>query len=255
MSENSKETTVFNKLKVFGVIGWLSAGLTFAAGTGYTVLQAFDSWVDNKINSKIEPYQKLITGIALVQDNEFDDAVIQLEQSLKGLSVENVDEALLKTLLDHYMVAIVESDDIIGHEPDFNILKSHLKRIPNYGWHSHELGWYYLRTGDVKKAVNHFEWALVKLNQHRKYRDAADSYWALSIVELIKGDLNSSIEYTVKAEEANPLGYSLENILKDKEAMKKDEWFARLMRIYPAYGANFDLWIIEIEKLINKRKL
>ncbi|MGS4880881.1 hypothetical protein [Photobacterium damselae] len=254
MSDTTTDTNIVNKIKIPTVIALLGAGLTFAAGTGYTVLQTFDRWIDKKINSRIEPYEKLITGIALVQDAEYDDAVVQLEKSLNGLSVKDLDESLRKALIDHYMLAIVNSDDITNQEPDFNRLKEHLKHIPKYGWHNHQLGWYHLRTGKVDQAISYFEQALEKFNQHQEYRETADSYWALSITQLIKGDVDKAIKYTTKAELANPLAYSLDSLLKDKDAMKKDEWFAQLMRTYPTYGQKFDVWVSEVQKLVCARK-
>ncbi|WP_210444885.1 tetratricopeptide repeat protein, partial [Vibrio crassostreae] len=239
--------TIKDVVKVGGI-------LTFALGTGVAGYNIVDNWVENKINNRIAPYEQLISGIALVQDAEYDDAVEVLEKAISGLTAQKMDEQRRKAVIDHYLTAIVNSEDITQHSPDFNKLEEQLKLVPQYGWHLHNLGWYHLRTNDVDKAEDYFDHALDKYREDQEYREMADSYWALSIVALINQDMKKSIEYTLKAEEANPLGYSLEDWLKDKDAMKLDPWFSRLMRIYPAYGQLFDEWVKEVEKLVGERK-
>jgi hypothetical protein len=56
-------------------IAKIGGALTFICTTGITSYYFIDNWIETKINSRIAPYEQLIAGIALVQDQEYDDAV------------------------------------------------------------------------------------------------------------------------------------------------------------------------------------
>ncbi|HEP9162235.1 TPA: hypothetical protein VDV10_006369, partial [Pseudomonas aeruginosa] len=113
-------------------------------------------------------------------------------------------EKQIISVIDQYLAAIVNSEDITSHEPDFNKIIKKINSIPKYGWHYHQLGWYYLRTNNLPLAKSSFENALAKYREEGRNRDSADTYWALAMMSLAEGYIPKAIAYTVEAQSRNP---------------------------------------------------
>lgn len=203
--------------------------------------------IDTKVSERTAPFENLLSGISLIQDEEYDEAVEELEKAFDTFIETKQSEKRLISVIDQYLIAIVNAEDITAHEPDFNKIYKKIGDIPKYGWHYHQLGWYYLRTNNLELSKKNFERALAKYRESEKNRESADTYWALAMVHLAEGLIPKATAYTVEAQSRNPLVYSTDLLIKDRAAMSKDPWFRRLMRIYPSYEFSFNAWMDTLE--------
>lgn len=211
-------------------------------------------WVEREIASQVEdrmkPYEHVLTGIALVEDEEPDKAVPEFEAALKQFDIAQMPESRLIAVLDQYLYAIVNSEDIDEHGPDFHRLNKNLNRIPNEGWHKLQIGWYHLRTGDLRAAEENLESSLEKYRKARQLRTSADTHWAIALLHLAEGDVSAALASTRAAESANPRDFSIDRIALDTGAMRNDPWFVRLMDQYnEEFPTAFDEWAKKLNEI------
>jgi tetratricopeptide (TPR) repeat protein len=208
-----------------------------------------DARVKNEVAERVEPYERLLNGIALVQDESEDFAVTEFRLALDTLEEQGIDEERLHALINFYLYAVVNSTFPKEFSPDFKRAKDYIGgKIPKYAWHLHQLAWWELRTGDLTKAESQFKVAIPEFNEEYDYRGASYPYWGLTLVYLARGELDNSIEQFVLASESNPQEFNILDFIRDIKALRKEEWFDSLERKYPKITATLPEFIQGLSK-------
>ena len=216
-------------------ISWVGNAIGLAAAIG--IFAFVDARINHLFDKKITPYQELIRGMTLVDSGEeeiaikyLDKAFLELTKDLK--EVDTADEFHYPAV-DYYLEAITNSRDPEIHQHRFGrILK--LEEENQYvflGWHNNQIGWYYFRTGDLESAQKHFNKAIQQYALREYFPEAAYSFWALMLISLCEGDLDSAM---LNYQEARRRDYTFhpDAALIDLRYMDEDEWFLRLIRLY-----------------------
>lgn len=197
----------------------------------------FDAQIKTVVAMRIEPYEHLLNGITLNQNEDYYLAVPEFSNALDGLAAQGASEERLVAVVNHYMDAISNSDDPEDHEPDFNrLIDNYLgKKAPKTAWLHERIGWYHFQTNRLDQAIKRFEDAKAKYRATEQYRAAAWVNWAHALAMLAKGDATAAVTHTNTAATADPRNFSLQILVKDWPAVKNEKWFNRLKRLYPEF--------------------
>ena len=243
------------KEKILSIGNWISI---FSSLVGLIViLCGVIIWVDKKIANVVEkqliPYQQLMNGMALANDEEYREAIKVLRPVYKMLRKDNVDPRKLTALLDAYLVSVVYSDEPLEFTQDFNELLPLIETaLPRFGWRMHNVGWFFFRTGDLKSAYKYFEKARTGYEGPGDYRAASDTYYSLALVYMAQGNKKLAMENLDIAQERNYRTYNRNIFVADKAAYENDPWFTRLGRQYKPFWPTIREIIDEIE-IANKQ--
>lgn len=208
---------------IAAVIGALTAGYFW-----------LDARVKSEVAYRVEPYERLLNGIALVEDESEDVAVEEFRLALEALENQGVEKERIHALINFYLYSVVNSNFPKEFSPDFRKIKKYIGgKVPKYAWHMHQLAWWELRTGDLNEAEKQFTKAIPEFKEEYDHRGSSHSHWGLTLVYLAKGDLDKSIQHINSAGEANPREFDISGFLNDFKAIRKEEWFGSLERKYP----------------------
>jgi len=193
-------------------IGALVAIVATILGCSYIGYQWFHAQLTSYIDDKIEPYDNLLTGIVLVHDRDFDGAVPYFRKALDAFDRKGVPEGRLKAAVNHYTLAVVTSRNPSEYRHDMERLKRYIgQRVPMYGWHQEQLGWFALFTSDLAEADVRFKLAVREYRKERSIKLMGTAEWALALLRLCEGKPSEAFNHGKEAVRSN---YNDFNILK-----------------------------------------
>lgn len=228
----------------------LLAGIGSLFAVGYGGFFWLDERVEKLVTKQITPYQYLINGITLVQDEEYDKAIEQFRPALRKLKDLNKENKNLGALVDFYLMAMVNSGEPIEYSPDFQKLLPLLKNdLPRWGWRFHQIGWYYLRTGELDKAKENFIKAKRRFKVEDEFSASADTYWALVLVYVASGDIEKAVSHALYAEERRFRDFNLDTLIHDVSAYKNDPWYKRLARSYDDFYKHLEILVNRLKEI------
>lgn len=242
---NQTETSVSWIAGLVGLIG------TFWLATGYV-----DRKIDQQFSQKIGPYEDVLQGMTLVNASEYDSAIPELESAFQAFinttektpQTSSYDVAALVTI---YLEALANATSPEDHTTKFErILEiEEENKIAFKPWNYHEIGWVYLRTGNLEEAQQAFRSAVQGYSIKEYFPQAAGSYWALTLVELCQGDVEGAMSNYEEAR-MRDFSYSLESTLNIIETMEEDSWYRRLITSYDMeeYLPEFSTRLQEMEE-------
>jgi tetratricopeptide (TPR) repeat protein len=196
----------------------------------------FDSTLNARVERRIAPYENYLNGAALVTDGEYDRAVPELEKAFNMLG-KRFDERDSSgenwyPIVDNYLMAIVNSEDPSDHSHRFNkLIRLTDDKFSLNAWQRNQIGWYFLRTGELTKAREHFSKATDMYRVENRYNTASYSYWALALVDLAEGNIESAVGNVQEASKRNSQVFSLEIVITDVKSMREEVWYQRLINL------------------------
>jgi tetratricopeptide (TPR) repeat protein len=221
-------------------------GLAGAVVTAYFWLGAR---VDKAVTARIEPYEHLLLGMGAEHDEEYDRAVQEFEKAFDALSKRGDSQEQLVPVIDYYLYAIVNSRHPADYSNKFNKVKRLIDEhaVSPDAFCFHQLGWYYLRTGELENARPLFARAKDKYAEEQRQRASADTYWALALIDLADGKVDEAVGKAREAALKNPVKYDLKQMARDQGAMKIDPWYQVLMRLYPEIDKSWSTFFARLE--------
>lgn len=222
------------------------------------------AWLNSRINSRIdqavtervEPYEHFLLGMGAVNDEEYDRAIPDFDKAFDALEKRGGPKEELVPLIDYYLYAIVNSEHPAKHSSQFNKIKQTIDNhsISPDAYCFHQIGWYYLRTGEMEKAREQFLRARDKYAEEERYRASADTYWALGMIALADGDVDAAVKMAQEAASKNPTQYALKTLVQDEGAKREDNWYKVLMRLYPKIGSSWPIFFNRLKELSTAQK-
>lgn len=205
--------------------------------------------IDSTVKTRIEPYEHFLLGLGAVHDEEYDRAVPELDKAFDALQERGDAKEQLVPLIDYYLYAVVNSKHPADYSSRFNKVKKVIDEhaISPDAFCFHQLGWYYLRTGELEQARPQFLRAKDKYAEEDRPRAAADTYWALALIELADGKTEAAVENAREASRKNPVKYDLKQLVQDQGAMREDNWYQVLMRLYPKIDFSWSTFFSRLE--------
>lgn len=231
----------FKRLKTFvdeteASVSWI-AGLITMAGLFVFLINYINAATNRIVSEKVSPYEKLLSGQALVAEAIYDDAIPDLEVAFnqldKKFSRENITGGRYYQIIDSYLLAMVNSESPELHEHRFKkILKlQEENKFSFLAWHHLQIGWYYFRTGHLEKASKNFLAALDKYKGTQNPSGQSNSYWALALVAICEGDLIQAKENYQSAYSLSEY-YSPDSVLRTIKFFDSDSWYRPLIDYY-----------------------
>lgn len=220
------------------------SGIVILVGACTTMLIGWwNQKVDQFVEARMDPYDRLVYGTTFVRDGKFDDAIQELEPVFDRMSKKMSDPKVSRRMnwfLDNYLNAIAQSENPDKYLPQFNKVNDFLKNNaitpePN---HFHWMGMYYFRTGDPAGARTYFNKSLALSNARQNSYYASDTRFALALVNMAEGNFQGACDEIQQAGRLNSGIYYRLNI------NLNDAWYARIRSIYQPKFENclFDVW-------------
>lgn len=219
------------------------------AGAVITAFLWLGARVDKTVTARIEPYEHFLLGLGAEHDEEYDRAVPEFDKAFDALSKRGDSQEQLVPIIDYYLYAIVNSRHPADYSSRFNKVKKVIDdhAISPDAFCFHQLGWYYLRTGELESARPLFARAKDKYAEEQRERASADTYWALALIDLADGKVDDAVGKAREAALKNPVKYDLRQMARDQGAMKLDPWYQVLMRLYPRIGESWSTFFGRLE--------
>jgi len=220
------------------------SGIVILVGACTTMLIGWwNQKVDKFVETRMDPYDRLVFGTTFVRDGKFDDAIQELEPVFDRMSKKMSEEKTARRMnwfLDNYLNAIAQSENPDKYLPQFNKVVDFIKHNtitpePN---HYHWMGMYYFRTGDPASARTYFNKSLTLSAAKQNAFYASDTRFALALVDMAEGNVKGAIDEIQEAGRLNPNTFYRLNM------NLNDAWYARIKSLYqPKFeNACFDVW-------------
>lgn len=195
--------------------------------------QLLDTRVEGLVADRMKPYELLLSGIALNQTEDWEQAVVMLQEASKRIDRKSSSAEVVNLLDDALLYAIANSDSPGEHSPDFRRIQKRLDGdLQETGWRVHHVGWFYLRIGRVEEAAKHFKRALQLDDAKQERKQGAYALRGLMFTALAQGNSAQALEYLVQASARNPLDADLELTAKDIPSWPAEGWLKQLEGMY-----------------------
>jgi tetratricopeptide (TPR) repeat protein len=220
------------------------SGVVILVGACTTMLIGWwNQKVDKFVETRMDPYDRLVFGTTFVRDGKFDDAIFELEPVFDRMSRRMSDEKTARRMnwfLDNYLNAIAMSENPDKYLSQFTKVNDFLKNNaltpePN---HFHWMAMYHFRTGDLQSARLFFNKSLALSSAKQNSFYASDTRFALALVDMAEGNVNAACEELEAAARLDSRIWTRLNI------NLNDAWYARVKSLYqPKFeNALFDIW-------------
>lgn len=222
---NETEPSVSWLVGFLGLLGILWIGVVYV-----------DQRIDKVFENKISPYQSLLKGITLSNSREYEKAISPLRNSFQAFIEEgsNDENDDLYPVINYYLEALANTNSPEDYKSNFNeILRlEESNRIIFDGWRYHQIGWYYFRVGDLEKAEESFNQAIQNYTLKGYYASSSDSFWALALVHLSKGELEEAVSNYEEAR-TRSYYYNSKSMITELQNAERSSWYRRLIDLYP----------------------
>ncbi len=188
--------------------------------------------VDHYIDSKIEPYDRLVYGTTFVRDGKFEAAIDELEPiigKMVGKADSPTERARVGWLVEVYLQALQAVDEPEKYSVQFNQVLELVQKnkVVADDAHNNYIGWYYFRSGDLPNARVHFCKSLATSSGRQLFYGVANNHYALSLVDMAEGKADEAFEEMQEAFKSDSMIYQR---LPPDLAM--DKWLSRLRGMY-----------------------
>lgn len=218
---------------------------------GFYLREELDRRMRAYIEERISPYENLLTGLALIQNKEYDASIKYLREALENIDEKNASINRVRAIVDNYIHAIAYSRNAAVYSPDIHKLKEYIgPKVPKVGFHWEQLGWIELYTSAFDAAKISFETAVSEYGKERLYRKIADAAWGLALLRICKGDTAGAVRYTIQAAENNRGEYDLTKMFMEAERWRNEYDIDQLSNSCGRkdFDANFQIFMNEIFK-------
>lgn len=215
----------------------------------------FNNKIDKVVEQRVEPYENYQLGSILSADEEFDLAIPVLGKAFDTMTKKDESEEKIIPFLDSYLHAIVNSKNPLTHRSKFAKIEKFIKdfKISPNAFHYKEMGWYYLRIGDINKARENLQQSIMQYKNESLYRPMAEAQWAISLSFIAEENIDEAIIYAKEAAKHNPREYDMATLLLDKEAMKDDAWIKHLTNTFDKFNSSLNSFFERLS-MLNQEK-
>ena len=234
-------------------------GILFGVGSTMLTFYTFvESRIDKVVNEKLDPYDRLTTGMAYSRSEMYDDAAKEFHWGIEEAEKSKARKELIDLLYDQLLNAMANAYDTSKYTGWFNQVKVHLENSPNLGetaYRTNDLGWYYLHSGNTMEARAKLGRAEQLFRQRQDKRGSSDPLRGLVWVAIAEGKIDEAIESAKLVVDRNPGEYTLHVFLKDSKNCRNELWFAlQFEPFYKEIGVNVQKFELALEKCLAEPK-
>src|SRR5256885_1528471 len=158
----------------------IGAASALATARGY-----LDTTVDQAVNKRLAPYQKVASAVSLNQFEDWDNAAQLFREVLREAEKTELPAETMDLMYDGLLLAISNAASTADFSVEIYKIKDKIgKSIPDDAWRNHQMGWCLLRMGRAPEATDYFLRSRQLYDSKQDRRRGADPTRGLLLVAL-----------------------------------------------------------------------
>ncbi|EOG3619365.1 hypothetical protein ACK9U2_001200 [Pseudomonas putida] len=199
---------LYNLTIKYPALNFLVTLVTGAAAGAAVSYKYIDEKVNSAADKRLLPYMSVFSGMNLNQSEDYKQAVQEFESLITSKQIDTLSKNSKALTYDALLHSLANSDDIASHKVLLSKTILWLSQnVEETGWRQHEIGWSFMRIGELDKAKDHFSDAINLFRAERDYAASGDSFRGLLIIALIENKPDRAFAIAQDLKELLPAVY------------------------------------------------